>query len=156
MDLPASVKVEKVGFAAKGLESAPIEWAMGKNEVAILLAVRFVADFMKDAADDVNIRWVLDRKSDFVPDNLLLANTYMNTHFVAGGGMVAVLVTEGGLFNRTSEDFVFPYPLIMVRPSQFHVEVSGEVTVYCGAYLYYLTQRVSDEQLAGLLVKNHA
>lgn len=156
MQLPETIRVEKVGGASIiGITSLPIQWGMGKKEVAILLGVRFVIDELGGAINDAYLRWALDRKSEGAPGSLLLEDTQDLTHIICGGGAVGVVVVEGATFGFMTEDFIFPYPVVLIRPSQIHLE-SAYNGIKCGAYLYYVTQTVSDEQLAKLMVKDHA
>lgn len=156
--LPETVKVEKVGGISVGsdVESARIEWGMGKNDVVVLLAIRFIMDEVLSSTS-MRMIWSLFRKSDADPPaSILMADTFGNSDIVAGGGIAYPLLTGvAATLNTMSEDFLFPYPMMLIRPSQFLVQ-GNVASINWGAYLYYLIERVTDETLAKLMVKDHA
>lgn len=148
MGLPETVKIEKVSLTCDGnVVTAKADWGIGPKEVAVLLAVRFIVDTLPDNAVWF---WALNRKSQGQPSEITMAETAGLTDIIAGGG--GSTLTKVGQFCA-AEDFTFPYPVILLRPSQIMVE--GTTGITCGAYLYYLVERVSDEDLAKLMVKDH-
>ena len=156
--LPEIVRVARVGVTTiNGMVAAPVKLAVGKDEVAVLLAVRFKIDDMSGGVNDATLRWCIYRKSEGDPPegSLITQDIQDNDDIIAGGGFYAVLVTSGAVFGTLTEDFVFPYPVVLVRPCQVLFETSY-VGIQCGMYLYYLRQKIGDDDLTKLLVKDHA
>lgn len=150
IQLPESVKIEKIGDVQAGasIMQSRIDWGLGRHHVAILLAIRVVLDAYAVAPDSWT--WALYRKSEGAPADLTMPTLANLTDIIVSGGCNKL--SDTGWTSKV-EDFVFPYPIVLIRPSQFLF--LGSVGLSYGAYMYYITQTVQDEVLAKLMVKDH-
>lgn len=154
--MPESVKVLTLAGRTENTQvgSTRIDWALGRNEIAIMLGIRVV--FQNDIGLDNDLNWAIFRKSEAEPPpTLILYAQQALSDFVAGGRIATDISGPGLNALNCSDDFLFPYPLVLIRPSQFLTESKSSLVEWV-AYLYYLTQEVTDEQLAKLMVKDHA
>lgn len=162
LSLPATVKVAGVSLyvpAAATVYGVKLPVHMGKNEILVVLAARFVFE-PTTSEHDMMILWGMWRKSEatWPHTTLSILNLAEEADIVASGGMVqASSVGATGISIGTiTEDFVFPYPLVLIRAPQILFESPDNSEFPVGLWVYYLTQRVTDDELAALMVKDHA
>jgi len=158
--LPESVKIDTVALtlAATGnVYQAKLNLALGRNEVAVLLGTRAILG-LAGASSSLAARWALWKKSDAdwpIGGLLTPAELAAETDIVASGVLTNLLTTSGRSAGPLSEDFLFPFPLVVIRPPQFIAETIVGTSYELGLHVYYLIQEVDDKTLAKLLVKDH-
>lgn len=154
-----SVKVALVSesFAAGNTVYAhKLPVALGDLEVVVLLGIRVVGHMGLN--DSALWTWAVWRKSDRDWPHASLAGNYLEQEadIVAHGTLAHEFLTSGRTLGPVVDDFVFPYPLVLIRPPQwlaYSVSYSG---VILSAAFYYVTQKVSRDEMTRLMVKDHA
>lgn len=129
------------------------ELALGPNEVMVVLAIDYNFHGTVAAGNNV-IRWGLWRKTDALPAGSI--------HALAGSqDMIfsrissAEFVTES--LASSGDGFItLPWPLVLIRPPQLLYRTSDYATMSLMVRLWYVLHEVSNDELAKLMVKDHA
>ena len=148
--LPESVKIARAQLNLDtSLEGAKFPVYLGDDEVAVLLSIYYYWSMAATAGFNV-AQFGLWRKTDTDP----AAMESDHTDMIWEGVSALSYVTES-LQLSGSEHIILPWPLILVRaPRLVGLRIGAIAAVYMR--LYYLIQKVSDEELAKLMVKDHA
>lgn len=153
--LPETVKRAQITIFSSGAGSQdqkklPIK--PGDKEVAILLGCQFT---LVGSNISFFYRTGIYKKSDVTP---AMSGGYTdfdsNEHWIYVQPDVQVPSVAGSRAIRWQ--FFFPYPIVLLRPPQwcgYAIDDTGGWRATCLAY--YLLQKVTDEQLAKLMVKDH-
>ncbi|MBA7687601.1 hypothetical protein ES703_96065 [subsurface metagenome] len=148
--LPESVKMVRAQLSldtSMGGVKFPIH--LGDDEVAVLLSLYWYWSMAATAGYNI-VQLGLWRKTDTDP----AAMESEHTDMIWEGVSALSYVTES-LQLSGSEHIILPWPLILVRaPRLVGLRIGAIAAVYMR--LYYLIQKVSDEELAKLMVKDHA
>jgi hypothetical protein len=157
--LPESLKVKVVGVdvLSTDVESLVVDLGFGENQVAILLAMRAI--YQEESVPTyINYRWAVWKRDeavwpepDITPDYLIRQSSVI----AAGGKISLSQSTSGRALDSCSEDFYFPYPVVITRPIQFLYKVGQYENARVGALFYYVHQDISPEDLARIMVKDH-
>lgn len=155
--LPETVKVAHWYLAVSTgvvVSRAQIQgMGIGKNEVAILLGLKWIIDSDLSGVNFV-LRMALWRKSDVAWQygNLQQLNIQYEKDIVWSMKTTRLDLNSMG---KEEDTFIFPYPVVLIRKPQIigHASLAAVTT---GGFLYYVTEQVTDEQLAKLMVKDHA
>lgn len=147
--LPESVKVAKVKrpiTSASTLYYDEIPIKPNLDEIALLLGIKWIV-YNSGANTVYCLLW---KKSAPKTDSLILTSNFysedvIDYHLIAVAGV-----------NSDVKQYALPYPLVLLRCPQLVTYASvgsttGTVTVVC----WYVTQKVSKEELARLMVKDH-
>ncbi len=149
--MPESVKVAPARLALDtGIKGVVFPMKLGVNEVAILLSLYYAAEMSGTAGYNI-LRYGLWRKSDTDP----AAMEDDHTDMIWETADVNMFITESISF-LTKEHVVFPWPLTLIRAPRLVGLRSNTVGGSINMRLYYLTRTVKDEDLAKLMVKDHA
>lgn len=160
LSLPQQVIIARRAIAIVGastLEAYEIPLGLGEDEVAIVLAAKLAH---RGASTAHVQQWLSRRSTKKIPTDLTWANEAGSWQ---DDGSVfdwfASFKTEHtavGVENRSCEEYkVYPYPIVLIRDPSMLV-FSNMATVLCTVILYYLIEKVTNEQLAKLMVKDHA
>ena len=160
--LPESVKFAKVSFGTTiGVNSVgghDLKLMLGPKEIALLLSFRLVCP--SGLNNNFQFTWVLYRKSLPAPLTLVDIGTigFARKDDIFAVGVLQMRTEAGsGYVGGPTDDFTFPYPLVVVRnPALWIRNIDGGADEPIMAILYYLVQKVTDEELAKLMVKDHA
>lgn len=154
-----SVKVASAGrqFVDTSLHGVKIPIYPGKDEVAILLSYKIQA-IPGGIGPTLAAGYLLWRKSDKDwPAPTLDSERILQQKGVIAGGILH-WDGVGGSGGNLSESFMFPYPIVLVRPPQLVMEVfnntGDDVDILLQAY--YLIEKVSKAELQEIMVKDHA
>lgn len=125
----------------------------GEDEVALLLATNWL--LVNTVAN--RIEALIWRKAHPATKGNIFAQFVIEEDVIDYEQNFMVSTTAAGEWQGTVARYkVYPQPLVLIRPPQLVtvglVGTSGLVVVTC----YYTLQRVTDEQLAKLMVKDHA
>lgn len=158
LDLSETVKWSEVhGYQALptgALEGHAFDVKLGDNEVMILKAMHYWWYGLLQPGINVG-HFGLWRKTDSDPPaNVWVsgAKTDMVWHGLAG-----VLYAVGQSIRATEgETITFPDPLVLIRPPRLVMIMELVQAVNWSMRIYYVLRKVSDEQLAKLMVKDHA
>lgn len=159
LSAPESVKVAIAGQAAPdtNVNAIRVPIIMGKNEVAIVLAVRAI-DSITTGTHNHIANWALWKKSDetWPEADLKITSLAKNSDILIAGSFVTNTATQGGKGYKSVDDFIFPYPQVLLRPPQFLYQYDSQTGQKIGIMVYYVIQEVKDAELARLMVKDHA
>lgn len=151
------------GVTISSAKQVKIPIALGDLEVALLHKIRVVCDQSQSASAWV-MNWALWRKSDAdytAGKEIRVINVAEHGDFIAAGSIMNQYNLQGaaglaqGRYNL-SDDFTFPKPMVVIRPPQILVKTAGTSGFIFGVLLYYTTLEVSKDELARLMVKDHA
>ena len=151
--LPESVKVARAGMSvALTLEGTPFPMHLGDNEVAILLSLYYWWYGALGAGSN-NAGMGLWRKTDSDPPggDLLTDHTDMLWNIIESVEFVTESVVASG-----KDHIIFPWPLVLIRPPRLMTWMQVFASLRVEVRLFYLIQEISDEELAKLMVKDHA
>lgn len=161
--LPETVKFAKIGYVctadANTVDGRDFKLMLGPKEIALLLSIRVFIDFAP--ITDGEAVWALYRKS--LPAALTQDDMGATPHFWAEKDDICAYgcvrykgEPGGGNAGNQMDDYVFPHPLVVIRnPALWIINRQGSSFPHF-AMLYYLTRTVTDEDLAKLMVKDHA
>lgn len=149
--LPESVKIARAGLPlALTLEGLPFPVNLGQNEVMVLLSLYYTFEITVTVGF-CTTRFGLWRKTDTNPAAMQTDHTDM----IWETGDARVYVNES-TESSDREHVIFPWPLILIRPPRLvGLRIQADAS-HVDMRLYYLIQKVSDEKLAELMVKDHA
>ena len=149
--LPESVKIARVELALElALGGLPFPVNLGQDEVMVLLSLYYTFEVTATAGYDI-VRFGLWRKSDVNP----VAMRTDHTDMIWETSDVRLFITESLSFSGR-EHVIFPWPLILIRSPRLVGLRAQTAGAHVDMRLYYLIQKVSDEKLAELMVKDHA
>ncbi|MBA7678312.1 hypothetical protein ES703_86585 [subsurface metagenome] len=152
MALPESVKTSRVSIAADtSMGGVPFPMHLGDNEVAVLLSIWYFWYGAPTAASNI-VYFGLWRKTDSDPSAMGTAHTDMLWRLSEH-----VLSAVGGTVRTSGKGHVIlPWPLILIRPPRLVGLRAAFASATVDMQLFYTIQKVSDEELAKLMVKDHA
>ena len=149
--LPETVKIAWAELSLDtSISGSPFPLHLGVNEVAILLS--FYYHWRGGSGVGDNLASVgIWRKTDTDPTGIFIAHTDMIWTLSEGNRFIAESVWQSG-----KEHVILPWPLVLIRAPRLVGlrEIFTSVTV--DMRLFYIIQKVSDEELAKLMVKDHA
>jgi len=149
--LPESVKIARARLSLDvSLAGVPFPLNLGTNEVAILLSFYYHWFGVATAAANT-IYMGIWKKTDTNPPVISTSHTDMIWNLIE----TLTFVTES-LKQSGKEHVILPQPLVLVRAPRlvgFHASFTSATLEM---RLFYRIQRVSDEELAKLMVKDHA
>lgn len=158
-----TVKVARTGLAALTLDDAQgkIEIYCGKGEVALLLAIR--CGIFPDMATIASARgyFALWRKSDKEIEGLGNTSTYWQSKDdliywdIIGWYREDAANAHGSSGIVQFKSFYLPKPLVLIRAPRFTLYSNCPSTVSGYMDLYYTNVKVSKDELAKLMVKDH-
>ena len=150
--LPESVKIARVGFSlGTAIEGERFPIHLGDNEVAILLSIYYCWYTMATAGYNV-MQVGLWRKTDTNPPAMESDHTDMIWEWTDARQFAAATSMQ---FSG-QDHIILPWPLILIRAPRLVGLRMNVTTAYINMRLYYLVQKISDEKLAELMVKDHA
>lgn len=148
-----SVKVSRafvINTAAEQI-AAKFKINMGRNEVVILLAYYLQVVFSAAAQ---TIFGGIYRKSEVVDSDPGTTEAVEDENWVHWASWAAGLAAFTG--NTTQKEyFQLPYPMVLIRPPQLVMDNQQAASVSMNGTLYYVTERLSDIEIAKLMVKDH-
>ncbi|MBA7682112.1 hypothetical protein ES703_90458 [subsurface metagenome] len=151
ISLPESVKIARVELPLDlALSGSPFPVNMGHDEIMVLLSLYCTWEMTATAGYDI-VRFGLWRKSDTDP----VAMRTDHTDMIWETSDVRLFVTESMAFS-SREHIVFPHPLVLIRPPRLvglRVQTAG---AHVDMRLYHIIRKVSSDELAKLMVKDHA
>jgi len=154
MPLPESVKVALATFVPDATVTGDtFDMNLGINEVAVMLSLYYWWKGVPAAGGNF-CRMAIWRKSDEKYDP---AGLVFNRHTDIIWDLMEIynFVTES-VWCGGKGHVIFPWPVILIRPPRLLAQVALMTTPIVSARIYYLIQKVSDEELAKLMVKDHA
>jgi len=160
-----SVKVARYGVTVNQAdtdvytEHLPVN--PGPDEVIVLLGHRVV--LLPAAVTGFLLgSYLIWRKTDIEwPEAAIsMAGAALSDDVISGGSM-CVSGHDGVNTNFGTwwfnDDVIYPYPVVLTRPPQVVYQAYvNEIGFDFGVLMYYLTERVSREELTRLMVKDHA
>jgi len=149
--LPETVKIARADLAGvTALVGTPFPMNLGVNEVAILLSFYWSA--IGTPVAGTNLGYIgLWRKTDADPAAIMVVHTDMIWSL-----RVQILHVAETVRSSWHEHVILPWPLILIRAPRL-IGLSDTFTaVTIQMRLFYTIQKVSDEELAKLMVKDHA
>ena len=154
--MPESVKSVRVGVAlpaAATPKSAKFEIKIGDDEVMILQAMEYSWYGTLQVGQNLVVAG-LWRKSDEHPPGQIAENAG-SPDMIWNRNEAISFVAESADAGRSG--FVtFPRPLVLIRPPRLLLLTLTVTAVQYEARLYYALRRVSSDDLARLMVKDHA
>lgn len=152
--IPQQVKSAWVEDLFPGtVQTRPIKLELGPDEIAIVLASVFC--HVGERTPQAPRMWLYKKGDEHIPSNLWAFGTewtrddqvidFFTTKIDHFGDLGTTLVSSR-LYK------VYPYPITLIRSPS--LRVVGEGT--CSVGVWYLTERVSKDVLAHLMVKDHA
>lgn len=146
-----SVKISRIAHVPGAILSGlPFAMNMGKNEVILLMALDFSWNGVAAAGENI-ISVGLWKKTDTDPTTVITEHSDMLWTRVIRVKHVAESVGSSG-----SEFLVFPAPLVLIRAPR----IVGTSAVFTSPQtimrLQYRILKVSDKDLAELMVKDHS
>lgn len=152
--MPESVKVARVGFTPGGtLGGETFPMIMGDDEVVVLMSLDYWWRGTL-AAGENRVEMGLWRKSDEANDPPLVP--FIEHTDMIWGTVVSIDFTTESHANSGKDHIVFPWPMVLIRPPRFLARVLVLTGSLIEARLYYHTRKVTDIELARLMVKDHA
>lgn len=159
MALPETIKVAKCGYpagvpAGPGLTYIPVPVQMGPQEVALLHALQWIIATAAPNAD--SLQSVLWRKSLPAQKANLLTTWREDTDVIDYYATENYWGSDVGYGDPYKQIYkVLPRPLLLIRPPQL-VAVSATANTSVNLWLWYTVITVTDEELARLMIKDHA
>lgn len=159
MDLPETVKwTEEHGFFGVGagaIAGYPFDIKIGPKEVMILMGLHYWWYGTLQIGDNV-AHLGLWRKTDSDPS----ATVWSSGAFQDMMWHRVTCISEGAagesVVSGDAAEITFPYPIVLIRSPRALIEVQTVINVAWSMRLYYLLREVSNEELAKLMVKDHA
>ena len=151
MGLPETVKISRQELVSVTTKvGTPFPMNLGPNEVIVLLS--FYWNIIGSMNAGVNIGYMgLWRKTDSNPPAMVTGHTDMIWSI-----RVQNYFTTESVISSWNEHVILPWPLVLIRPPR----LIGLATVMTGVSmemrLFHIIQEVTDEELAKLMVKDHA
>lgn len=167
INIPDSVKVLVAGKEplSTNVDTIPLKFNVGRDEIIVLLQVNVIGN-VPSLHTPIHHRWAIWKKSDeeWPQDNLNITDLAKESDIIAGGEYqktYQALGEQDGVSAAgpgvVGDKVLFPYPVIMIRNPQFLFEPVGSYqTHHIGVICYYLIEKVTNETLARLMVKDHA
>lgn len=166
MGLPDTVKIAKAyKKLAATTEYEDFEIELGMNEVAVILASQFNVHqatgnnaevdawiWQRTFPSEVPTDWSDADVPGWIEDSRVIDYFKWGRHYTIAG---ATYGFESNIANNYYK--VYPYPQVCVRSPQLVTlcnNASALVKLSC--MIWYLIEKVSDKELAKLMVKNHA
>lgn len=155
--LPETLKVAKCGYPT-GVPSAnpvyiPVPIQIGPMEVALLHASQWIIATVAPNSD--SLQSVLWRKSAPATKATILTTWREDTDVIDYYAISNEWTTAVGYSDSYKQMYKnFPHPLVIIRPPQLVAQsVAAQTSV--NLWLWYTTRRVSEAQMAELMVKDH-
>ncbi|MBA7681229.1 hypothetical protein ES703_89566 [subsurface metagenome] len=154
IQLPASVKVAKSSInCTNAIVYDEIPIYPGEKEVALLLATNWL--LVSPVAN--RLEGLIWKKAHPAVKANIFTQYVQEEDVIDYEQTFIISTTAEGIWQGSIGRYkAYPQPLVLIRPPQLVtiglVMTSGIVVVTC----YYVFQRVTDEQLAKLMVKDHA
>lgn len=161
ISIPEQVKIARLEVKltkSNSLEAHEIPIGIGKGEIAIVLASYF--EVRQSASSSSGAKcWLYKKSEEHVPT--------VSGWDDEGGGWQRdeavfdtfngqqIVLSSVGVFDKIERLYkVYPYPLALIRdPSLL---ANGTQTLPVTVLLWYMLQKVTDAELAQLMVKDHA
>jgi len=153
--MPESVKSMWVGIplANPGTSDRRFDIKLGCKEVIVALAIDYSWIGSPTIGTDV-VAAALWRKSDTIPAGTIWDNA--DSPDMVWNRTEALNVVAESIRAGFADHIAFPRPIALIRPPRLWVETQVVTGVTYEARLYYLIREINDEDLAKLMVKDHA
>lgn len=149
--MPESVKMASARLSLDtGVTGVVFPLRLGMNEVAVLLSLYYAGYMLPTAGYNV-LMFGLWRKSDTDPPAMESDHTDMLWETVDSRQY-----TTESLSFTVREHVIFPQPLALLRAPRLVGTRLNTTAAYINMRLFYFNRTVSDEELARLMVKDHA
>ena len=155
IELPETVKVAKVYLAPSTtvLTYAKIPIEIGEDEVALLMAVKWIS---QNNVANVLTSWIWKRSYPNV-DPRIPARFDEDSNVIDYEQYYRVIDTNVGAYEGSrTRYYVLPYPMVLIRSPQLVTQATVSGVSMVNLICWYVNQKVTDAQLAELMVKDHA
>ena len=153
LTLPESVKTCRTGIETTTSKTgSPFPMTLGTDEIAILLSFYYWWRGVVAAGNNViNIGLWRKTDTDSPSAGLTIDHTDMVWNLCENINFVTESVKQSG-----KEHVILPYPLVLIRAPRLEAYRSTFTAVAVEMRLFYFIEKVTDEELAKLMVKDHA
>jgi len=152
---PETVRVAKAFVAVKGITTlnyATIKMGLGEDEVALLLASKWI--MQNNLASGL---WAYLWKRSFPNiDDRIPARWAEDTNIIDIDQTTLSTLTEVGSYEDKKTRYIqYPYPFVLIRDPQLVGYSDTDDQTLVSILLYYVIVKVTDKELAELMVKDH-